>query len=290
MAVAEWRLVCLPHPKDGQTARFLWRDEQFYEVQRSYRAPSSWFIDEYVEQDGSLYVASKVDPLYLVLPLLKAKRREGDKGPEHEGYFCSLADVLAETSHPQLRLVAKCAGMPDQLQHVCEVKQGWDEPVYRLHDERLLQWLRAKTERVVTAIFGKTKLAPLGVDGADPSSESEVKRRATVLKMALGFVSEYLSEELFDTLCSSYGLSSKEIFAVPKPKNDEEDGDGDEEMADPGKKKDTPSKAKKRKSAASKQLEKAAKGTKSIKSFFSSFAYKKKPGASDKKKKKKKPE
>lgn len=61
--------------------------------------PRSWFIDQSVQQDSTLYVGTPVDPLFLVLPLLTTAR---DK-------FTDLAQLLASrTDRPHLRYLSKC--------------------------------------------------------------------------------------------------------------------------------------------------------------------------------------
>ena len=41
--------------------------------------------------------------------------------------------------------VATLPKLQERLESVCDVKEGFDEPVVRLNDAKLLEWLRRKT-------------------------------------------------------------------------------------------------------------------------------------------------
>lgn len=177
LAAAPLRLLSLPHPRHGVAARFAAVDGRVFELQRLHRRPSSWLVGGAVEHDGSLYVATPVDPLFLALPFLARA----------SGGFSPLAQVLAAGGHPQAQALAACAGLASQLDAVCDKKAGWDDPVYRLCEAKLLVWLRAKTEQVAAA---------LEAQGAGSGHEA-----------ALPVLSEYISEELLARLAASYGVT-----------------------------------------------------------------------------------
>ncbi len=51
-------------------------NEQLLEIQRASDDPSSWFVDNTVQQDGSIYFTTPVDPLFIFLPLLEDSRKQ----------------------------------------------------------------------------------------------------------------------------------------------------------------------------------------------------------------------
>lgn len=54
---------------------------------------ASFFIDQTVQQDGAVRVASRMDPLFLLLPVLC----------KHATRWCPLDQALAEGGHGSLR-------------------------------------------------------------------------------------------------------------------------------------------------------------------------------------------
>jgi hypothetical protein len=56
--------------------RYLVVGNALLEIQRVLQEPTSWFIGQSVESDGALHVATRIDPLYLALPLLYRARNQ----------------------------------------------------------------------------------------------------------------------------------------------------------------------------------------------------------------------
>lgn len=54
---------------------------------------ASFFIDQSVQEDGALHMASRIDPLFLLLPVLT----------KHATRWCPLDQVLAEAGCGDLR-------------------------------------------------------------------------------------------------------------------------------------------------------------------------------------------
>jgi hypothetical protein len=202
-------------------------------------APGSWFIDQIVEQDGRLLVATHMDPLFALLPFLLGARRSAK--PDATGLFCSLpvrarafvracvrvslggrgpAGHLGPPTHrcrpervqevlsslpqfPDASVLLGCAGLREQVRNVCQVKQGWDEAVYRLDDALVLQWLRAKHEQLAAALPEE--------DGGDDASRT---RRALLL------LSEYVCDPFLDQLLASHGCvhRTSRALAVGDPR------------------------------------------------------------------------
>jgi ribonuclease H2 subunit B len=235
-------VLALPHPKYGSAARYCLWGGALLELQRLATRPSSWFLGEEVESDGALLVGTHVDPLFLLVPLLRTARRRGEAGVDHAGFFCSLSDVLAARSDlPQARLLTRLgSSLATQLAHVCDVKQGWDEKVFRLNDDKSLAWLRAKTEQLARTValgsrgsyalfsaFGDAganrvaaKLEP-PLRAPDPVADPAGYREN--VRLALGVLSEYVAPDEFVRLVASFGFAEREVLhgeaagAAPAP-------------------------------------------------------------------------
>jgi len=78
--------------------------------------PASWFCGADVVSNGTLYVATRVDPLLLVLPTLDAPAQRAVLDDERR--FGDVGDVFAgDASLVSLFQLPHC-----DLQHVCDVK------------------------------------------------------------------------------------------------------------------------------------------------------------------------
>ncbi|KAH9275128.1 hypothetical protein BASA83_002352 [Batrachochytrium salamandrivorans] len=59
----------------------------------------SWAIDNYIIADGSLYVATPYDPLFLLAPILDTHRQKTD---ESAGRFMQWSDLTSSEDFPDL--------------------------------------------------------------------------------------------------------------------------------------------------------------------------------------------
>jgi len=60
----------------GKPCRYLHTNSHIWELQRVYQPPSSWIMGHDIQEDGSFYLATIIDPLFLVLPLLDKGRNK----------------------------------------------------------------------------------------------------------------------------------------------------------------------------------------------------------------------
>lgn len=216
----EAKIVTLSHPRYAQPTRyFVCPKKGFYEFKKiapPKGTPRSWLLtpsekqsqaegkgDEgkdneytpskgYVKSDAALFIATTIDPLFLVLPALSAQcNEEKQRFLEADEYFDLL---ISKASHyrpllanPSLRnmLESRMAGVSDTV-------DAGDETMYRLNLDKLLQVLTQKCR----AMVGK------GL----PKSLEEVKIRKTLEKP--------LASKLRDL------VEDKE--ALPTPKTDTE--------------------------------------------------------------------
>lgn len=208
------QIVMLPHPKYGKGTRYMWsegsheheREAKLMEVQRSSHHPSSWFIGDYIESNGSFFVCTPVDPLFLALPFLANARA---KGKDQKGYFIGLSQIIKSAEYPELSILrGMCKSA--QLALICDVKDGWDatSKVYRLSDEKLLGWLKKKTDRLSVGLESHPSFDTLAC------SDEAKKHDASVA--AIGLLSEYLSKDVLDVLMDAYGVTTKQVCAKQK--------------------------------------------------------------------------
>jgi len=145
--VEAFAVVALPCPRRGTPRQLVLSTEgKVAELTRVRRPLGSWFIDQSVEGNGgALHVASTVDPLYVVLPLLE---RNADR-------FRPWSDIVGESDAAYGKVAAHLPGLAQSLATICDCKSvpGLDDAlVVRLNAERAFRWLLCKVDAVLAAI------------------------------------------------------------------------------------------------------------------------------------------
>ena len=260
---------------------------------------------------------------------------------ESEGSFMQLDQLLSKSEFPTALLGPNGAIGSASAYTLCDKRDGWNEPVVRLSDEKVLTWLRQKVERMrhalkkvpslahhyskserqetaeqegerleqqqkereeteakskadaeaatveekkegesATAVATTSSTASSSASPVTPSTSSYRAPAASSLKMSLQFLSSYLTPATFLQLLASYHLAFEDVFekkrAAATARAWESTGDGkisgDVDIARGSSNANNTSDDKKRKaekiSVTAKKLATAAKGTKSLASFF----------------------
>jgi hypothetical protein len=129
----------------GRQQRFLRHGGDLLELQRlTQPTPCSWFVDQAVLSDGALLVASRVDPLFFLLPLLA---RNG-------GRFSPMSQYLAPSGphDAALPVLQGVRGLHASMAAACDVNAslgpGEEERLYRLNRPRAVRHLAARAARL----------------------------------------------------------------------------------------------------------------------------------------------
>ena len=64
---ANLKSIALPHPKHAIVCRYFINEASLFELAFPSQEHSSFFINDYVESNGQLVVATPVDPLYFMI-------------------------------------------------------------------------------------------------------------------------------------------------------------------------------------------------------------------------------
>jgi hypothetical protein len=140
--------VVLPHPKYGPI-EFVRCGIDLYELQTVQpRKFGSWFIDQRVSSDPSLFLATKYDQKFIILPFLE----------KHGQKFSPLDQIVV--------MVDGCDCLPLNqvsmwhLDDICDVndKFGDDMILYRLNQDKTLDWLRKKVQGIAEYIGQQRRL------------------------------------------------------------------------------------------------------------------------------------
>lgn len=271
----EYRSLLLRHPGTDETAMFLVANNEIYEVLNFNETYRSWFIDDRVASDGRLYIPVAMDPLYFVLNYFT---KEPAKAIPLEQL---LDDDLVNNNHQLLEVISL-----EQVRQIGDQKGPDDLKAFKYNEEKALEWLKKKCEQVVVALQNED------ADPTDHNNDNEAdddghvtsssyvkvetgverkKDESSHLITAHNILSAYLNPELTAKLAKhlNIDLEKKEQanvkrksaveIEVPDVKKLKLTGGG-EATSQP--------KEDKRAAAKNKALAGAAKGTKSITSFF----------------------
>ncbi len=211
---AEARIVTLPNPATGSPNRyFVCPDKGFYEFTRiaaPRRGCRSWLLapeqaggdgeqageggeggvagneDGYVLQTAEMMVATPIDPLFLLLPVLV---QEGKNMFFEAGGYVDLLGEKSAHFKELVRLDRQSGGRLEKLLEtrmmvVCDEMEAGEERLYKLSQDKLCGVLREKAERMVAR-------------GLPPSMEERfvkqplvvpmmsVKREASIMSIAI---------------------------------------------------------------------------------------------------------
>ena len=85
----------------GEPAEYLLIDGHLQEVNWYKERYRSWFIGDSVLEDGSMYLCTPVDPLFLALPLMESNRMQ--VMPPH--LYFRLQDALQRLAAPECTMM-----------------------------------------------------------------------------------------------------------------------------------------------------------------------------------------
>ncbi|XP_068645168.1 uncharacterized protein [Aristolochia californica] len=179
-------LLRLRHPKSGNPTTYFFCGgclEEFHWFKQCY---SSWFLGNYVCEDGSLYAATPVDPVFVLLPIFEeARMRKGND----QGKFRQLEEIMFVDGYPGYQhLVSNAA---DCMRVVCEVKDIGSSKFFRLDDSKVLAWFRHKV--------GRTKLALQRLD-----NNYAIQDEKDTFRDVISLMGEYLTDEPWLKLLSNH--------------------------------------------------------------------------------------
>eukprot|EP00123_Amoebidium_parasiticum_P020033 comp40448_c0_seq1/m.47420 comp40448_c0_seq1/g.47420 ORF comp40448_c0_seq1/g.47420 comp40448_c0_seq1/m.47420 type:complete len:304 (-) comp40448_c0_seq1:102-1013(-) len=196
-------IFSLPHPKTGVLCRFMLSQngEELLEFKKHHpNEPSSWFVGESVQKDGSIFMATTADPLFVVLPLLSK--------PANKKVFMTVDNLLASSDCHAFNRLSSCKGL-ENLKSICDVKEAGTIVAYRLNEEKMMEWLLRKVECVSDALsqssihVGEGAQSVLLVRSSKPEGSGPTAGHRAY---AVGLLGEYLSDHYADLLAEAAGV------------------------------------------------------------------------------------
>ncbi|KAJ4227117.1 hypothetical protein NW759_004488 [Fusarium solani] len=156
-ATPDARIVTLPNPRHARPARYLVCPEtgiyEFTKIATPKATPRSWLIENGENADISmgqeLYMATLIDPMFLVLPALT----EQTKGSEKRLFLSSddhFDHLPEESSH--LSEILRCDKtrklIESRMGAVCDTVEAGDEAMFRVNNEKLVNVVLEKARRM----------------------------------------------------------------------------------------------------------------------------------------------
>ncbi|GAO16307.1 uncharacterized protein UV8b_05667 [Ustilaginoidea virens] len=191
-ATSDSRIITLPHPRNGQPARYLicpkGEIHEFTRVSAPTSTPKSWLVESEEEQldvsagetrtsihaetisRSDMYIATPIDPLFLVLPsLVDARVEKGSR--EKKRLFLASDDhfdkLPQENSH--LSTLLECDAtrslLESRMEAICDTVDAGDVKMFRLSEKKLVATILGKAQRMMEA-------------GLPPSMEDKFVRKA----------------------------------------------------------------------------------------------------------------
>ncbi|KAM0562808.1 hypothetical protein ACHAPJ_001648 [Fusarium lateritium] len=167
-ATPEARVVTLPNPRHGRPARYLVCPEtgiyEFTKIAVPKTTPRSWLIETKsdspsgenatkpsVSMGQDLYLATLVDPLFLVLPALTKTQSKGSEGKR---LFLSSDDhfdkLPQDSSH--LSEILRCDKtrklIESRMGVICDTVDAGDETMFRINEKKLVEAILDKAKRM----------------------------------------------------------------------------------------------------------------------------------------------
>ncbi|KAJ6437790.1 ribonuclease H2, subunit B [Purpureocillium lavendulum] len=176
-ATPDARIVTLPNPRNGQPARYLVCPDtgiyEFTKIAAPSTTPRSWLVETHlastetkkgapddikaqVMMGAELYIATTIDPVFLVLPaLVDSQVSKGSE--EKKRLFLSSDDhfdkLPEESSHLSeiLRWEKSRALIETRMSAICDTVEAGDESMFRLNESKLLATVLGKAKNMSAA-------------------------------------------------------------------------------------------------------------------------------------------
>mmetsp|Transcript_27356 Transcript_27356/g.69005 ORF Transcript_27356/g.69005 Transcript_27356/m.69005 type:complete len:328 (+) Transcript_27356:50-1033(+) len=272
-------IIHAPHAGGEGLATYIVANDSILEVRAAVQADkyACWFVGDYVQKNGSLILATPIDSLFLALPALEAAR---NKTAEHAGRFVPKEQIfVTDEGDEGLNAALNRCGM--DLSIVCDKQDVGSDSYFRLNDDKVLEWLRAKVNAVIGHLHpGFDDSVPEGGWAPVTISEKAVEDKIASLEAAglakiakerhvgaIAMVADYISASWLERLLSSYSLARTDLQVAKACTSA-----GSEQFrsftSGKGESKDAAPTAKKPKVAPNKLAKVDTKGMSSMMSFF----------------------
>ncbi|KAF9087433.1 hypothetical protein BGX23_008113 [Mortierella sp. AD031] len=179
--------------------RFVIQDGGLYEMQMvDSEGLRSWFVGDTIQSDGSVYLITPFDPVFMLIPILDTMRH---KTADSQGRFLMMEGIFGCEQYTSMRHLADLKNIDRYLALVCEVRDSTAMKTFRLDDDKVMTWLKQKMDVLVR----KFTSIPALVDSiAYTESLPDACRSEAITQSALKLISANLSDDWATKLSGEY--------------------------------------------------------------------------------------
>ncbi|KHJ81705.1 protein family protein, partial [Oesophagostomum dentatum] len=135
----------------------------------------SWFYGESVVSDGAIRLLSPIHPLFLALPyFMKSKSK-----------FVELEEILNDAECPSIAVLLKNDQLLKNLDKIADVKEVCDTKVYRFNENKTLEWISDRFQRLRNALTDENCL-----------HKSIAENQEVLDRYSFGVLCDFLSPEM----------------------------------------------------------------------------------------------
>ncbi|EYU22394.1 hypothetical protein MIMGU_mgv1a013487mg [Erythranthe guttata] len=127
----------------GNTTSYLYSNGVLLELQWFKQCFGSWFLGDYVCEDGRLYTATPIDPVFILLPVFDEARMKKGNEP---GKFRQLDEIIYVDGYPGYQTLSQISDKTMEV--VCDITEIGSTKFFRLNDEKVLKWLCYKVNQL----------------------------------------------------------------------------------------------------------------------------------------------
>ncbi|KAI0002614.1 ribonuclease H2, subunit B [Xylariaceae sp. FL0662B] len=235
-ATKEARIVSLLNPRYSKPTRYLVCPEtgiyEFTRIAAPKSTPRSWMIERgtgkaeaktdkdgdelsaYITKDADLYVATPIDPLFLVLPTFAAQTTATNTSKSGKRMFISSDDHF-DTIHDKsphlselLRWDKTRTLLEARMAAICDTAEAGDETMFRFSEDKLLKELLAKARKMSEQALPKS-MEEKFVAKALEAPFVGIKREATTAS-----VSQTQEQTQTETATTESGASTPKVESI----------------------------------------------------------------------------
>ncbi|KAI1278026.1 Ribonuclease H2 subunit B [Halotydeus destructor] len=131
------------HPKTGEAELYFHDDEHVYQLTKYDQPFGSWFVDDSVKEEASLFFLTRFDELFLAIPHLLLDTNK----------FRALDDLLENNKN--VTILTDILQKANALERITDVKVVDDEKYYKYNERKALSWLERKMKSVSRVLKDK---------------------------------------------------------------------------------------------------------------------------------------
>ncbi|KAG4305830.1 hypothetical protein PORY_000740 [Pneumocystis oryctolagi] len=224
-AISE-QIITLPHPKTQIPVRYLIQKSQLLQIIKindSYKK-RSWFVNNSIVKDGTLYLATPFDLVFFIIPVLEKACNKEVVTSGSLGKYLLMDDILelfSEYHFPILISYLK-PQMKQAIRSVCQKLES-TRPFFRFDETLLLKVLVSKAKKIASHLPKSIEFEAITkhfienakkkeLDNKDKNEELENIIELARLRTAMQFINSYLPTKYENLLLQSEDFTPLSLY------------------------------------------------------------------------------